>query len=99
MRAHGFTHALPERKRQAKLVLELDDVVTGAIAALKAKGLDSPYLRAFVIARINPLRFVRGGDPEFDATIQKMLGSAKKFDAGKISKDDVARAPPIPAEE
>src|SRR5437868_1023699 len=47
--------AVPERERRAGLVLELDDAVTEAIEKLKAKGLTSPYLKAFVVARVNPL--------------------------------------------
>ncbi len=94
----SFAEALPIRQQQAAVVLELDDAVTTAIEALKAKGLVSPYLRAFVIARINPLRFAKGNEHDFAATIQKMLTAAKKFDASKISKEDVARAPPVAAE-
>ena len=41
-------------------MLELDEGVSAAVTALKARGLESPYLRAFVVARINPIRFQRG---------------------------------------
>src|SRR5512140_3691734 len=58
--------AIVERERRAKLVLELDDAVAGAVARLKEKGFDSPYLKAFVVARINPLRFIKGEPPSFD---------------------------------
>jgi ParB family chromosome partitioning protein len=90
--------ALADRQRQAALLLEVDDAVSAGVAALKARGLQSPYLRAFIVARINPLRFKRGGEPDFDETLGKMLASAKKFDPAKISKEDVARAPPVASE-
>jgi ParB family chromosome partitioning protein len=84
--------AIEIRKQRAARLLELNEAVTAAVAALKARGLESPYLRAFVVARINPLRFKRGGSPDFDETIDKMIGSAKRFDAAKIRADQVVRS-------
>ena len=69
------------RRERAARVLELDEAVTAAVAELKAKGFESPYLRAFVVARINPLRFKRGAKAEFDETIDKMLAGARRFDS------------------
>ncbi|HUF35669.1 MAG TPA: ParB N-terminal domain-containing protein [Gemmatimonadales bacterium] len=84
--------ALEIRRERADRVLELDAAVSEAVTALKARGLDSPYLRAFVVARINPIRFKRGAKVEFDETIDKMLAGARRFDAGRIRQDQVARA-------
>ena len=72
--------------------------VGAAVKALKERGFESPYLRAFVVARINPLRFQRGAKAEFDETIDKMLASARRFDPAKVKADQVARAAG-PAEE
>ena len=63
-----------------------------AVDGLRARGFESPYLRAFVVARINPLRFQRGAKADFDETIDKMLASARRFDAGRIKAEQVARA-------
>jgi ParB family chromosome partitioning protein len=60
--------------------------------------MQSPYLKAFVVARINPLRFTRKA-ADFDETIDKMLGSARRFDAGKIRSDQLARLGAPPGEE
>ncbi|HEX4826132.1 MAG TPA: ParB N-terminal domain-containing protein [Candidatus Polarisedimenticolaceae bacterium] len=84
--------ALAVRDERAAALLELDEAVVAAVAELKERGFVSPYLKAFVIARINPLRFQKGGDPKFDETVAKMLASAKKFDAAKIKADQVAAA-------
>jgi len=84
--------ALAVRDERAAALLELDEVVVAAVADLKERGFVSPYLKAFVIARINPLRFQKGGEPKFDETVAKMLASAKKFDAAKIRADQVAAA-------
>jgi ParB family chromosome partitioning protein len=90
--------ALEVRRERAAKVLELDAAVSEAVAGLKSRGFDSPYLRAFVVARINPIRFKRGAKVEFDETIDKMLASARKFDVGRIRQDQVARAGGAPEE-
>ena len=91
--------ALMERRLRADKLLELNDLVNEAVASLKAKGMESPYLKAFVVARINPLRFTRK-PADFDETIDKMIASARKFDAGRIRSDQVARTGgPPPAED
>ena len=90
--------ALEVRRERAARVLELDEAVSAAVAELKRKGFDSPYLRAFVVARINPLRFQRGAKADFDETIERMLGGAKRFDPGRIKADQVARAGGAPEE-
>ncbi len=55
--------ALPQRRARAALLLAYDEAVTEAVAALKARGFNSPYLRNFVVARTNPLRFIKGEPP------------------------------------
>jgi len=84
--------SLAVRDERSAALLELDEAVVTAVSALKERGFVSPYLKAFVIARVNPIRFQRGGDPKFDETIAKMLASAKKFDPAKIKADQVAAA-------
>jgi ParB family chromosome partitioning protein len=90
--------ALETRRERAGRVLELDAAVTEAMKRLKERGFDSPYLRPFVVARINPLRFKRGGNPDVDETIDTMLAAARRFDAGKVRADQVARAGGAPEE-
>ncbi|MGH7695516.1 MAG: ParB N-terminal domain-containing protein [Gemmatimonadaceae bacterium] len=91
--------ALEARRVRAAKVMELNDAVNAAIAALKERGMESPYLRAFVVARINHLRFQRKATPDFDETIDKMIASAKKFDPAKVKADQVARTGGPPSEE
>jgi ParB family transcriptional regulator, chromosome partitioning protein len=90
--------ALPERERRAKLVLEFDDAVTEAAARLKEKGFDSPYLKPFVVARVNPLRFMKGTVPPFDELLETMTKRARGMDPGKIRSEDVARSGGVAAE-
>jgi len=86
-----LSRALATRRDRAGQLLELDAVVVEVVKRLRTRGLESPYLKAFVLARINPLRFKRGAaDP--DAIIAQMLASARKFDTEKVKADQVARA-------
>jgi len=87
-----LSSALEVRRERADALLELDTAVVAAMAALKERGFESPYLRPFVVARINPIRFQKGGKPEFDETIAKMLTSAKKFKAEGVKPEQLARA-------
>ncbi len=98
-RADGFLKqplkaALKTRAERAKALLELDDLVVKQVEALKAKGLTSPYLRSFVVARINPLRF-RPKDAAplgFDETLERMSKAAAKFNPERIKMADLARS-------
>jgi ParB family chromosome partitioning protein len=91
--------ALETRKERAAKLLELNEHVNTAVAGLKEKGLESPYLKAFVVSRINYLRFVKEKHPDFDSTIEKLLSSAKKFNVGNVKADQVARSGGAPSSE
>lgn len=91
--------ALDTRRERGAKLLRLNEAVNQAVSALKAKGFESPYLKAFVVARINPIRFKRGAKAEFDETIDKMLAAAERFDAARVKLDQLARTGGAPAEE
>src|SRR5512133_192078 len=93
-----LSKALAERERRAGQLLELDDAVAEAVARLKERGFDSPYLKAFVVARVNPLRFMKGGAPPFDELFATMTKRARGMDPGRIKSADVARSGGAPAE-
>ncbi len=90
--AKPLEKALEVRAERAQRLLELEEAVAAAMQALKDKGFESPYLRTFVVARINPLRFQRGAKADFDETIAKMLASAKTFKADSVKPEQLARA-------
>ncbi len=87
-----LSNALPERERRAKVLLSFDDAVSEAVAKLKERGFESPYLKAFVVARVNPLRFMKGAAPPFDELFEQMTKRARGMDPGKIRGEDVARS-------
>jgi ParB family transcriptional regulator, chromosome partitioning protein len=100
-RTEAFAHepmqsSLPLREAHAARLLELDEAVTAAVGRLKEAGFTSGYLKPIVVARINPLRFVKPGAgdarPDFDQTIDRMIEGAKKFDPSKVKAQDVAIA-------
>jgi ParB family chromosome partitioning protein len=97
--AAKLPNALITRRERAARLLELNELVNDAVKAMKERGLESPYLKAFVVARINPLRFQRKPTADFDETIDKMIASARRFDSGKIRADQVARSGGPPAAE
>jgi len=92
--------ALEVRRKRSKAVLYLDDLVVQKVEALKAKGLTSPYLKSFVVARINPIRFrpKEAAPLSFDAMLDRMTAAAAKFDPGKIKTEDLARSGGAPDE-
>ncbi len=91
--------ALQLRSERADRLLELDDKVAEAVAALKERGFTSPYLKAFVVARINPLRFRRGAVMSAEAALEAMATAIQRFDPDKVKVGDLASAPPGPTEE
>ncbi|HYB99871.1 MAG TPA: ParB N-terminal domain-containing protein [Candidatus Limnocylindrales bacterium] len=96
--ASRLPRAITTREARAEKLLQLDEAVTAAVASLKSRGFESPYLKNFVVARINPLRFQRGAKADFDATLDRMIASARRFDASRIKADQVARSGGPPEE-
>src|SRR2546423_8940950 len=87
-----LSKALKEHERHAELVMELDERIAAVIAKLKARGFISPYLRAFVVARINPLRWMQGEPPPLEDVLKTMRERAGKFNTEKIRQEDLASA-------
>jgi ParB family chromosome partitioning protein len=92
--------ALGVREARADRLLELDDAVATVVTALKDRGLQSPYLKNFVVARINFLRFKKEGTAEFDPTVSRMISSARRFNLDKVNREDLGRmSGPLLAED
>ena len=86
--------ALSIRQQRAQTALALDDLIVKQVEALKAKGLTSPYLKSFVVAPVNPIRFRPKDAPSlsFDEAIERMTQAATKFNPDKIKMDDLAKS-------
>lgn len=86
--------AIELRRERARAVLALDDEIVKQVEALKAKGLTSPYLKGFLVARVNPIRFRPKDAPplSFDEALDRMTKAAGKFNPDKIKMDDLAKS-------
>lgn len=94
-----MSQAIKERERRGKKILKLDDAVSAAVEKLKAKGLTSPYLRPFVVSRVNYTRFSKATSFDFDETLDKIIASAVKFNVDRVSQQDVAKSGGGPVDE
>lgn len=86
--------ALATRRERARTLIDLDKTVVEKVEALKAKGLTSPYLKSFVVARINPIRF-RPKDAAplgFDEVMERMTKAAEKLNVEKVKVEDLAKS-------
>jgi ParB family chromosome partitioning protein len=83
--------AIAAHEKLADLTLEVEEKVAAAVAKLREKGLMSPYLRSFVVARINPLRWIQGDLPPAEKVLTTMRDRAAKFNAEKVRQEDLAR--------
>ncbi len=79
-------------EKRAALVLELEERVAEVVAHLKERGFESPYLRPFVVARINPLRWIKGELPAAEDVLRTMRDRAARFNVEKVRQQDLARA-------
>ena len=91
--------AIAVHEKHAGMVFELDERVAAAVEKLKAKGLVSPYLRAFVVARVNPLRWIKGELPPLEEVLTTMRDRAGKFNTDRIKQEDLATAGGAPDAE
>ncbi len=96
-RVLGFSDApiaevIARHEALAAQLVEVEAAVSGVVAQLRERGLVSPYLRSFVVARVNPLRWVEGEPPPAEEVLEKMRARALKMDASKIRQEHLARA-------
>jgi ParB family chromosome partitioning protein len=91
--------AIVEHEKRAEMVFGLEERVAEVVARLRARGLVSPYLRTFVVARINPLRWIKGEPPPLEEVLKTMRERAAKFNTDKIKQEDLASAGGVPDEE
>lgn len=91
--------SLAAHERRAAELFALEERVAAVVARLRERGLASPYLRSFVVARINPLRWLKGEPPPLEQVLATMRERAARFDAEKIRQEDLAGFGGPPVEE
>jgi ParB family chromosome partitioning protein len=86
--ADSLPKALKQHEKVAEMILSLDEKVAEVVKKLKAKGFVSPYLKTFVVARSNPLRFMKE-PPELEDLIKTITGKVERFNVDKIKQSDI----------
>jgi ParB family chromosome partitioning protein len=89
--------ALKLHERHATLILDLDQQVAEVVKKLKARGFVSPYLKAFVVARSNPLRFMKE-PPALEDLLATIRGKVERFKVDKVKQEDIVASGGAPDE-
>jgi ParB family chromosome partitioning protein len=86
--------ALEIRRERSKMLMDLDKKVCERVDILKKRGLTSPYLKSFVVARINPIRFrPKDAAPlSYNEVLERMIKAVDKFNPEKIKMEDLAKS-------
>jgi ParB family chromosome partitioning protein len=87
-----LSKAIRDHEKHAGMLMDLDERVAAVVAKLKERGFVSPYLRAFVVGRINPLRWIQGEPPPLEEVLKTMRDRATKFNTERIKQEDLASA-------
>lgn len=88
--------SLRSREAYAARLEGIDAQVKRIIEGLQSRGFKSPYLRAYVVARINPVRFhkLKKGDTQppmpIGEALTRMAAGAKKFNLDSVRTADLA---------
>ena len=88
--------SLRAREDYAARLMAIDDQVKKIIDKLQKKGFKSPYLRTYVVARINPVRFHRAKKGEtqpampIKEALTRMAAAAKKFNVDSVKPGELA---------
>ena len=92
--------ALEIRRERSKMLMDLDKRVCERVDTLKKRGLTSPYLKSFVVARVNPIRFrPKDAAPlSYNEVLERMIKAVDKFNPEKIKMEDLAKSGGVPEE-
>ena len=96
-----ISDALARREKTAEKLLAMDDLVSKVVEALKARGMKSPYLKPFVVARVNPIRWVKEVKITVEQCLDECIDKLGRFEVEKVKEQDLAKmggAPPEPEE-
>jgi len=97
--------SLREREGWAARLLTIDSEVKRIVEELRERGFKSPYLRNYVVARINPVRFHRAKRGEtrpampIGAALTRMNASARRFEVGSVKPGDLALVAALSTDE
>jgi ParB family chromosome partitioning protein len=84
----SLAKALKTHEKHAEMLMELDERVAAVVSRLRARGFVSPYLKTFVVARSNPLRFMKEL-PELEGLLNTIRSKVERFNVDKIRQEDI----------
>jgi ParB family chromosome partitioning protein len=87
-----FPKTLAERVERAALVREADEALGVAVAKIKKRGINHPYVKNYVLSRTTPLTRQRKTLPGFEQTFKKLVENIEAFDVSKVRYEDVQRS-------
>jgi ParB family chromosome partitioning protein len=88
--------SLREREGFAARLRDIDVRVSKLVGSLQARGFKSPYLRNYVVARINPVRFHKAKKGAtappmpLSQALTRMTAAVRNFSVESVSKADLA---------
>ena len=83
---------LEERVERAGKVKAADEALGRAVAALKKRGINHPYVKNYVLARTTPLTRARKTVPPFDQAFDKLVANIEAFDVSKVRYEEIRQA-------
>ncbi len=83
---------LEEREERAAQVVAADAALAKAVAALKKRGINHPYLKNYLLARTSPLTRARKNLPGVAQCFKQLAAAIAGFDLAKVRYEDVRRA-------
>jgi ParB family chromosome partitioning protein len=98
-RLETFTNEPLRMAIKTGMVLDLEENVAGVVKKLRERALVSPYLRSFVVARINPLRWIKDKPPPVEDVLKTMRERAGKLNIENIKPQALSGAGGPPDEE
>jgi ParB family chromosome partitioning protein len=81
-----------QRAERAELVKDADAALGTAVAKIKKRGINHPYVKNYVLARTTPLTRARKTLPPFEQAFRKLKDNIEEFDVAKVRYDDIQRS-------
>jgi ParB family chromosome partitioning protein len=88
----SLASTLEEREERAAKVKAADEALAIAVAALKKRGINHPYVKNYVLARTSPLTRARKTLPSFEQTFRRLRENLDDFDVSKVRYDEIQRS-------
>jgi ParB family chromosome partitioning protein len=87
--------ALEGRAERARRVIEADDLLTGLVDAVRERGVQHPFVKAYIMARCNPLGRGRKGVPQYAPAFSTLIERLRSFDPASVRLSDMRAMGPV----